>query len=574
MRLPKSRALRISLAVLLALVAVPVLAIAYFQTLEPPSGVRSATELRVPTPSARPALMGAGVQLANFVQGSVSDGPGITVNPNPHRMGNASAGRQVFRFETFGNEGFWTDALRWLRGLREAQVTPLKVLAAGMLIDVERIEPALLVKLAAEARTDLSPAHAPLLNSHEILLRLIEMNALVGVPAKDSNRDGRINLASGDKTGVSCAICHTVSDGSVLRVNNRGSIGKITDGPAALVFDMGQFLAWGANTKAYYPNAQISYLGITIGRAPRGLTSRSSEAEFDRYFTNKAWYPVGTFDETQDGIGNPVVNQPLFRQDLAAPWSSSAEFRFLDNISNGSYTQNLDPTILVTKDGRAFAREVAGPLGMMMTSGYARVLRTTGVTGFPFVRASVGGTIGTDETQVRRRVDNRKLFDLSAYISRLPAPRGARVDPTAFARGREIFRRNCTACHNVDQSKPVPPLIVGLKQLWPGYRPFVMMPRVKKLGPVQNSPGIYDDKLIIADATKRGDPKGIPMPLLLDLARKQHFLHDASVHGLDSLLDPRRGSKQPHPFYVPDRQKRAELIAFLRGVDTTKRKDP
>jgi hypothetical protein len=87
------------------------------------------------------------------------------------------------------------------------------------------------------------------------------MNALVGVPVKDSNRDGHISLAGGDKAGVSCAICHTVADGSVLRVNNRGSIGKITDGPAALVFDMGQFLAWGANTKAYYPNAQISYLG-------------------------------------------------------------------------------------------------------------------------------------------------------------------------------------------------------------------------------------------------------------------------------------------------------------------------
>jgi mono/diheme cytochrome c family protein len=35
------------------------------------------------------------------------------------------------------------------------------------------------------------------------------------------------------------------------------------DGPAALVFDMGQFLAWGGNTRAYYPNAQISYMGGT-----------------------------------------------------------------------------------------------------------------------------------------------------------------------------------------------------------------------------------------------------------------------------------------------------------------------
>ncbi len=571
MRLPKSRAARIGLALVGALIALPILSMAYFQTLKPPAGVASVAQLVVPEPSERPAGIGAGIQLTSFTHAGPSDGPGIDVNPNPHRTGDAAAGREVFRAETFGNEGFWTDGLRWLRGVEDAGVTPLQVLAAGMLIDSERIEPGLLERLAAETETDLSAAEAPLLNDTATLLRLIEMNALVGVPAKDSNGDGAISFAGGDKAGVSCAICHTVADKALLTVDNRGSLGTVTDGPAAVLFDMGQFLAWGANTKAYYPNAQISYLGITIGRAPKGLTSRSSEADFDRYFTNKAWYPVGTFDETQDGIGNPVVNQPLFRQDLAAPWSSSAEFRFLDNISNGSYTQNLDPTILVTEDGRAFAREVAGPLGMMMTSGYARVLKKTGVTGYPFVKATVGGTIGTDETQVRRRVDDQKLFDMSAYLSKLPAPSGAKVDTAMFARGREIFRADCTGCHNVDQSVPVPALIVSLEQLWPAYRPLVLMPRVKTLSPVQNSPGIYDDKLIIADASKRNDPKGIPMPLLLDLARKPLFLHDASVSGLDRLLDPARGADEPHPFYITDQNGRADVIAFLEGLDTTTR---
>ncbi len=45
-----------------------------------------------------------------------SDGPAITVNPNPHQTGNAAAGRDVYRFETFGNEGFWTDAARLAKG--------------------------------------------------------------------------------------------------------------------------------------------------------------------------------------------------------------------------------------------------------------------------------------------------------------------------------------------------------------------------------------------------------------------------------------------------------------------------
>ncbi len=142
--------------------------------------------------------MGAGLQLAHFTQSGPSDGPAIGINPNPHRMGNAAAGRDVFRFETFGNEGFWTDALRWLRGIRESRVTPLKVLAAGMLIDAEKVDSALLARLSQEARTDLSPARAPLLNDPATLERLIEMNALVGVPAKDSNGDGWISLAAGD----------------------------------------------------------------------------------------------------------------------------------------------------------------------------------------------------------------------------------------------------------------------------------------------------------------------------------------------------------------------------------------
>jgi hypothetical protein len=174
MRLPKSKAARTGLTLVLLFIAIPALAMAYFQTLDPPTGVASKEQLRAPPPSARPAGMGAGLQLSSIIQSGPSDGPGIAINPNPHRMGDPASGRNVFRFETFGNEGFWTDGLRWLRGIQEARVTPLKALAAGMLIDADLVEPALLAQLAAEARTDLSLSHAPLLHDPQTLLGLIE----------------------------------------------------------------------------------------------------------------------------------------------------------------------------------------------------------------------------------------------------------------------------------------------------------------------------------------------------------------------------------------------------------------
>lgn len=77
-----------------------------------------------------------------------------------------------------------------------------------------------------------------------------------------------------------------------------------------------------ANSRALYPTLQLSLRangGKTLGRAPKGLTENSTEAEVDAYLSNKQFYPVGMFDDTFDGNGDPMHNTPLFRQDLAAP---------------------------------------------------------------------------------------------------------------------------------------------------------------------------------------------------------------------------------------------------------------
>jgi len=56
--------------------------------------------------------------------------------------------------------------------------------------------------------------------------------------------------------------------------------------------------------------------------------------------------------------------------------------------------------------------------------------------------------------------------------------------------------------------------------------------------------------------------------LLFDLARKPVFVHDNTVPSLDNLLDPKRGATAPHPSYLSDPKARADMIKFLRSLDT------
>ena len=503
--------------------------------------------------------------------GVASDGPADTMKPKPHVLGDVARGKEVFRFETFGNEGFWNNAMRWQQGVVESNATPRQFLEIGLQIDIEAeaLDPELRKKLEAEFKTDLSPQQAPLLNDVKTTIALLNANAIIGVVPKDSNGDQRIDILKGDMVGVSCAICHTITDKSVFDIPAGGSVGRRIDGPAPLTFNMGRFLALANNSRAYYPNMQQIFLGVSIGRAARGMRPTSTEKEVDEYLSNPEFYPVGTFDETSDGNGNSVKNVPLFRQDLAAPYGTSGEFELFHNISNSSYTTNLDLTTLATPEGLEFLKGLGGPAGEQIHKEYKEILKETGVTGYPFVQAKMQGKPGELNNIVGRRVDDQKVQDMAAYTFALQAPPAPKVNEEMAMRGREIFSNNCTSCHNVDQSKAVSTTLVDLKTLWPGYTPLVVGLRGnKKLSKVLNSPGDFDDKMVIVDASAHGGPRGNALPLLLDLARTTIFLHDASVGSLDELLDPKRGKKSPHPFYIDNKKSRADVVEFLRGLDT------
>ena len=472
--------------------------------------------------------------------------------------GNADAGRDVFRNETFGTEGFWTNAVRMPQGMKAAKLTVLDALKAGVSFDVDAMPAGVKAAFVSELKTDRSPAKAPRLNDPATLEELVKANAVIGLVPK------------GAMVGVSCALCHAVTDKSLFDLGGKGSIGKRIDGPTPHQLNVGKLLATAANSRALFTTLQLQQPdGSTIGRAPKGLTATSTEAEVDAYLSNPKFYPIGMFDDSPDGNGNPVHIEPFFRQDLAAPFGSSGQNDKLDDFNNTVYTALFDQSNLLSPGGKQFIHVLGGAGGDAILADYAKVLAATGVTDFPYVTSSTEGKPGEAPTPVGKRVDEQKLRDLNAYVSRLAAPKGVVTDAALVGQGRALFvSSNCTNCHNTDQSKPVMTKLIPMNQIYPDYKPKVLAQRQAPLSPIQNAPGTFDDKMIVVDASPGGGIRGNALPLLLDLARKPVFLHDNSVPSLDALLNPSRGKGAPHPFYAVSAKERTALVAYLKSLDT------
>ena len=84
-------------------------------------------------------------------------------------------GQNIFRFDTFGDETFWTDTLRMHEVIRSA-VDPLTALAVGLKVDAEALPP----EVVAGILDGSIPLDAP-----STTVTLIGLNAVVGRPRED-----------------------------------------------------------------------------------------------------------------------------------------------------------------------------------------------------------------------------------------------------------------------------------------------------------------------------------------------------------------------------------------------------
>jgi len=121
-------------------------------------------------------------------------------------------GRQVFRFDTFGDEAKWTDALR-MHEVISAAVDPSTALAVGLKVDAEAL-PAAVVQGIQNGSIDL---HSP-----ATTVALLKLDAVVGLKGTVESVNGSDTLT---RVGVTCALCHSTVDNSFAP-----GIGKRLDG--------------------------------------------------------------------------------------------------------------------------------------------------------------------------------------------------------------------------------------------------------------------------------------------------------------------------------------------------------
>lgn len=134
--------------------------------------------------------------------------------PNPSLV---TEGKNIFRFDTFGDEDFWSGLLHIDRAIAGAAnggfgggVSPRTALAVGLKVDAEVLPASVVSGIQSGAVNLDDPATT---------LALLKLNAVVGVKGS-FNSDGALK-----SIGVTCAVCHSTVDDSFAP-----GIGKRLDG--------------------------------------------------------------------------------------------------------------------------------------------------------------------------------------------------------------------------------------------------------------------------------------------------------------------------------------------------------
>ena len=146
-------------------------------------------------------------------------------------------GRRIFRYETFGDEAYWSDKLKLHHAISGAKLggvgpglSPKAALSVGLKVDMDAL-PADLVAKVKNGQVNLDdPATT---------LALIKLDSVLGVKGT-FNSDGSLKAV-----GLSCAVCHSTVDDAFMP-----GIGHRLDGWANRDLNVGQIISLAPDTSA------------------------------------------------------------------------------------------------------------------------------------------------------------------------------------------------------------------------------------------------------------------------------------------------------------------------------------
>ncbi len=337
-----------------------------------------------------------------------------------------AAGQQTFRFDTFGDETFWTDALK-MNTVIESAVDPLTAASVGLKIDAAAL-PAEVVKGVEDGTIRL--------DDPQTTLALLSLNAVVGVKGQVSKgTDGKLHL---DRVGITCALCHSTVSRD-LNVSAPGAGGR-TISLAGIV----------GNRLDGWPNRDLQP-GTIISLSP--ALTRGQKAEYASW---AKLYGPGFYDPRINVHTDPGSN-PAVGPDIDANIMAYKAAGGIPVVIPPAFGLVGLSKAIFTGDGDT-AHEPAGPTAYW--NRYVGVVQMHGHGTFVDNRLVINGKPLNVDHRVQDDLITAILPQLEAYQWSIAAPT-LRVDGTkwgvasdlntqAVARGKAIFegQANCSSCHS------------------------------------------------------------------------------------------------------------------------------
>jgi hypothetical protein len=307
-------------------------------------------------------------------------------------------GRQIFRYDTFGDEAFWGDTLKLHQAIAGAAnggvgpgVSPKTALGVGLKVDMDALPPSLVNAVKAGQVN---------LDDPKTTLALLQLNAVVGLT-------GRFNSA-GQMTsiGIQCALCHSTVDDAFAP-----SIGHRLDGWPNRDLNVGAIVALSPDLSAV-----DSFLGVD-DNTTRTVLAAWGPGKFDAelFLDGKGFRPDG---KTAAVLIPPAFGLAGTNLHTYTGWGSitywNAFVAVLEMHGKGNF---FDP-------------------------------RLDDATQFPVAARNHLGHVQNDEDDDQV---TSKLGALHAYQLSIPAPTppDGSFDEAAADRGDKLFggKGQCTKCH-------------------------------------------------------------------------------------------------------------------------------